>query len=72
MANIDSNTRFRKFNFTLYERLDTLKNHITKLFNTELCPFSILKFQFESNHNSDEYGKYYAKDLQKYVMDNYV
>ena len=51
MSNIDSNTQFRKFNFTLYKKLDTLKTHITKLFNTKTCSFSILKFQFETNHN---------------------
>ncbi|RIB02270.1 hypothetical protein C2G38_2228273 [Gigaspora rosea] len=65
MSNIDSNTRFRKFNFTLYEKLDTLKTHITKLFNTKTCPFSILKFQFETNHNFKEPNKYHAQGFVK-------
>ncbi|RIB25192.1 hypothetical protein C2G38_2166536 [Gigaspora rosea] len=54
-----------KFNFTLYEKLDTLKIHITNLFNTKTCLFSILKFQFETNHNSKEPNKYHAQGFVK-------
>ncbi|CAG8591152.1 3225_t:CDS:2, partial [Scutellospora calospora] len=58
---ITPDTRFRKFNFTLYERLETFHDHIEKIFNTKSCIFKILQFQFEPNHNSSEPGRYHAQ-----------
>jgi hypothetical protein len=65
MTKITSETRFRKFNFTLYERLDTIQKHIDKIFNTKSCPFQILQFQFETNQNSTESGRYHAQGFAK-------
>jgi hypothetical protein len=62
---INSETRFRKFNFILYERLDTFNQHIKNLFETKECPFQLLKFQFEINHNSSESGRYHAQGFAK-------
>ena len=41
---INSETRFRRFNFTLYERLDTFNQHIKNLFETNEYLFQLLKF----------------------------
>ncbi|RIB08703.1 hypothetical protein C2G38_2251860 [Gigaspora rosea] len=65
MTKITSETRFRKFNFTLYEKLDTIYSHITNLFNDKSCPFSILKFQFELNYNSKEPGKHHVQGFAR-------
>ncbi|RIB10909.1 hypothetical protein C2G38_2204880 [Gigaspora rosea] len=62
---IISKSRFRSFNFTLYERLDTFHSYIIQLFNKESCPFSLLKFQFELNRKSEEPGKYHAQGYVK-------
>ncbi|RIB08876.1 hypothetical protein C2G38_2269695 [Gigaspora rosea] len=51
MTKITSETRFKKFNFTLYERLETITQHISNIFNTKTCPFYKLQFQFEPNNN---------------------
>ncbi|RIB06656.1 hypothetical protein C2G38_2216521 [Gigaspora rosea] len=61
MTKITSETRFRKFNFTLYERLETIMQHISNIFNTKTCPFYKLQFQFEPNNNSKEPGRYHAQ-----------
>jgi hypothetical protein len=58
---INAGTKFRRFNFTLYERLETFHAHIENLFNSKDCPFQILQFQFEKNYNSSEDGKYHAQ-----------
>ena len=60
---ITSDTRFRKFNFTLYERLDTFYSHVEKIFNTKTCPFKIFQFQFKPNHNTSEPRRYHAQSL---------
>src|SRR5260364_70415 len=65
MTKITSETRFRKFNFTLYEKLDTIYSHITNLFNDKSCLSSILKFQFELNYNSKEPGKHHVQGFAR-------
>ncbi|RIB08923.1 hypothetical protein C2G38_2044753 [Gigaspora rosea] len=61
MTKITSETCFRKFNFTLYERLETIKQHISNIFNTKTFSFYKLQFQFEPNINSKEPGRYHAQ-----------
>src|SRR5260363_234704 len=65
MTKITSETRFRKFNFTLYKKLDAIYSYITNLFNNKSCPFSILKFQFELNYNSKEPGKHHIQGFAR-------
>ena len=65
MSKITPDTRFRKSNFTLYERLDTFYEYINNLFNTNSCPFQILQFQFEKNHNSSESERQHAQRFAK-------
>ncbi|CAG8603368.1 5400_t:CDS:2, partial [Scutellospora calospora] len=62
---INPDTRFRKFNFTLYERLETFHDHVEKIFNTKNCPFKLLQFQFEPNKNASEPGRYHAQGFVK-------
>ncbi|RIB20474.1 hypothetical protein C2G38_2035209 [Gigaspora rosea] len=62
---ITSKSRFRSFNFTLYERLDTFYSYIIQLFNKESCLFTLLKFQFELNRKSEEPNKYHAQGYVK-------
>ncbi|KAF0515537.1 hypothetical protein F8M41_017304 [Gigaspora margarita] len=62
---IITKTRFRSFNFTLYERLDTFYSQITQLFNKKSCSFALLNFQFEPNQRSEEPGRYHAQGYVK-------
>src|SRR5690242_15109599 len=72
MSKINSNTRFHKFNITLYERLDIFYNHIDDLFNTKDCSFQILKFQFEVNYNPSEPGRYHAQGFAKLRLEKQI
>ena len=58
LNDINSNTRFRRFNFTLYENLDTLNDILTESFNKKDCLFRYVKFQFEKNYDGDKAGKH--------------
>ncbi|RIB07469.1 hypothetical protein C2G38_2045984 [Gigaspora rosea] len=69
---ITSKSKFQKFNFTLYERLDTIREHIIQIFNTKSCPFLQLWFQFEANKKSLKPGKYHPQGLVKLRKDKQI
>src|SRR5271170_982185 len=51
---ITPQTRFRKFNFTLYEGLDTFVSRMKRLFKRKDNPFKYMIFQMEVNHNPSD------------------
>src|SRR5690242_1944557 len=61
MSRINSDTRFRKFNFVLYERLDTITDYLKNLFLKKTCKFKEIYFKFEPNNNSKDSNKYHAQ-----------
>jgi hypothetical protein len=58
---INSDSRPTKFNFTLYERLDTIKQHIDNIFASKDCKFDKFQFQFEPNDSASKPGRYHAQ-----------
>jgi len=54
MFEITSRTRFRRFNFTLYENLDTFVCRVYKIFEQDNNPFKYLVFRVDANSNSSD------------------
>jgi hypothetical protein len=61
MSKINSQTQFRRFNFTLYEKLDIIHKHISDIFNEKTCPFKEFHFKFEPNNHTSQPGRYHAQ-----------
>ncbi|CAG8830801.1 23218_t:CDS:2, partial [Gigaspora margarita] len=86
MNPITSKSKFRKFNFTLYENLTTVRQHFTNIFNAKEYTTKVKlskkqkldEFEYDpqiesskQKHNKDDYQiQEYRKKKQKFDIEN--